>query len=223
MLDSRLVKQAIGCLAAFFGVNPGEALSALANILGGIIGALGAALAVYLTLKGQRKDARRQQEDERQRTSSAINREVAEFSRLAIGHLEICEHMHSGTTMIPARDLPAIMKLPEPIIYAGNADNIGRLANAQTVVGFFTRIHEVESLTRIAAQSFGPMPLDQSNLATLAQAWMHICQLGRAVLVSRLPRSESDFDTQIRTTLVADINKILARAAQTFPEETNEA
>ena len=163
MLDSRLVKQAIGCLAAFFGVNPGEALSALANILGGIIGALGAALAVYLTLKGQRKDARRQQEDERQRTSSAINREVAEFSRLAIGHLEICEHMHSGTTMIPARDLPAIMKLPEPIIYAGNADNIGRLANAQTVVGFFTRIHEVESLTRIAAQSFGPMPLDQSK------------------------------------------------------------
>ena len=135
MLDSRLVKQAIACLAAFFGVSPGEALSALANILGGIIGALGAALAVYLTLKGQRKDARRQQEDERQRTSSAINREVAEFSRLAIGHLEICEHMHSGTTMIPARDLPAIMKLPEPIIYAGNADNIGRLANAQPSLG----------------------------------------------------------------------------------------
>jgi hypothetical protein len=50
-----------GIILAFFlatlaDAKPGEIAGALGSVVGGIFGALGAAFAVYLTLKGQRED-----------------------------------------------------------------------------------------------------------------------------------------------------------------------
>jgi len=59
-------------LMCLFGVTRGELLGALASVLGGVIGALDAALAVYLTLNRQRAD-------ERHRSFNAIVRELIEF------------------------------------------------------------------------------------------------------------------------------------------------
>src|SRR5215510_7752566 len=132
-------------LACLFGVTRGELLGALGSVLGAVIGALGAAVAVYLTLNRQRND-------ERQRSFNAILREVIEFSRLAVGHLATCENLHSMQVRLPSNRLPSAMAMPKPIVYPGIASNIGRLAQPQRVVAFFTRITEIESMAVLIAQ-----------------------------------------------------------------------
>jgi hypothetical protein len=84
-------------------------------------GRRGAALAVYLTIDGQRRD-------EAQKVEAALRMEVAEFGRLAplplylLSQRVIAEH-----AKIPARDLPVLVAMPEAIVYRETADRISRL------------------------------------------------------------------------------------------------
>jgi hypothetical protein len=90
------------------------------SLLGGFVGAMGAALAVYLTLSGQRRE-------ERRRIHDAIIREVISFARLAIGKLRTCNDIHAGIVGWPVSKLAEIMQMPAPIIYPAVADRIGLL------------------------------------------------------------------------------------------------
>jgi hypothetical protein len=109
------------CARIFPAVANGEQLNAVAAILRGLIGAGGAALAVYLTIDGQRRD-------EAQKVEAALRMEVAEFGRLAplplylLSQRVIAEH-----AKIPARDLPVLVAMPEAIVYRETADRISRL------------------------------------------------------------------------------------------------
>jgi len=200
-------------LACFFGVTRGELIGALGSVLGGIIGALGAALAVYLTLNRQRKD-------ERQRSFKAIVREVIEFTRLALGHLETCENIHSMTVQLPANRLPSVMLMPKPIIYPAIAGNIGRLARPQQIAGFFTRPAEIESMAVLIAQR-GGITLMPDDIVHIARAWIDVCELGRSVINEQVP--DSEFEAQVRSSILADLDSGLPRARERFGEDRREA
>lgn len=60
--------------ASLAGSRPGEIVGALGSVVGGVVGALGAAFAVYLTLRGQR-------DDETEKICTAIITEIAQLSR----------------------------------------------------------------------------------------------------------------------------------------------
>jgi hypothetical protein len=203
-------------LASLFGVARGELLGALGSVVGGVIGALGAAFAVYLTLNRQRKD-------ERRRTFDAVVREVIEFTRLALGHLTTCENIHSMTIELPANRLPLAMAMamPKPIVYPAIASNIGRLTRPQLVVGFFTRPAEIENMlvmiTQAARSSVNAMPED---IVHIARAWIDVCELGRSVINEQTP--DSDFDAHVRATILSDLESALPRARALFGEDRRE-
>jgi hypothetical protein len=60
---------------------------ALGSVIGGIIAALGAALAVYLTLRGQRQD-------EAEKISTGIVMEVAQLAKFPLEQLATCRLIH---------------------------------------------------------------------------------------------------------------------------------
>ena len=64
-------------------------------------------------------------------------------SRLVFGLLEVfCERILLEHDWVPVRDLPALMVMPEPIVYKATADRISRLPYGQLFVAFYGRIAE---------------------------------------------------------------------------------
>jgi hypothetical protein len=162
--------------AALLGSSAGEVAGATGAVLGGGIGAMGAALAVYLTLLGQR-------EEDTSRTSDAIRREVMEFSRLAIGNLENCVLIAQGTVQVPINQLPRSMKMPEPIVYRALADRLGLTNSPQQVVAFYTRLSEISSMLDImAAGPNGPRIANKSDVALIAFLWIDILQFAKSIV-----------------------------------------
>src|SRR6266851_2661454 len=69
------------------------------GVLGGFIGALGSALAVFLTLRCQRRDEAKSIRD-------AARREIQEFSRSVTGNLDTCREIAAGPTYASERSPP---------------------------------------------------------------------------------------------------------------------
>jgi hypothetical protein len=203
------VKPALHYLAGLFRATPGEMLGALASILGGIIGALGAAAAVFLMLNRQRKD-------EREKISSALLTEVMEFCRLAVGHLQTCENIEAQKISIPKADFPSVMQMPKPTIYATAADQIGRLRAPQWVVSFYTRISEIETLIAlVAAQPAGAQP-HVTNVTLIAHAWMDVCRFGKWIIEEK--PIERNLNHQLHEHVLRDLQEALEKAERRFPE-----
>jgi hypothetical protein len=184
-----------GFMVLLFGAGEGDRLAATAAVLGGLIGAVGAALAVYLTIVGQRKD-------EAEKVEGALRMEVAEHSRLALGLLQVCEGVIAGTCQIPLRDLPTLMQMPEATVYRATADRISRLEYGPLFVVFHSRIAEALQMvnTYVAATTLRPVlagrtgdaelsramearvVVDRDKARTLLAAWFDVCQVGRTIL-----------------------------------------
>jgi len=76
-----------------------DRLGATGAILGGLIGAGGAALAVYLTIIAQR-------EDEAKKVEASLRAEVVEFARLAMAPLDVmARFVLPGERPMPVQDL----------------------------------------------------------------------------------------------------------------------
>jgi hypothetical protein len=181
---------------------PGEQLTAIAGILGGLIGAGGTALAVYLTLASQRSD-------EAERVEGALRIEVAEHARLAYGQLGVCELILFDGYEVPVRDLPTLMVLPEAPIYKAVADRVSRLPYGRLFVVFHTRIAEAQQMARICAAATRPPILsgragdeevvelmqsrqlvNHKDAKTLATAWFDACMIARTILQAEASASE---------------------------------
>ena len=81
--------------AALIGsTTAGEVAGALGSFIGGIIGAGGAVLAVYLALSNQRRE-------ETAKVSVSVRTEVAALSKYVIGAIEICRTITNGTRQVP--------------------------------------------------------------------------------------------------------------------------
>jgi hypothetical protein len=174
--------------------SEGDQLTAAAAILGGIIGAFGTALAVYLALAAQRAD-------EAQKVEAALRIEVSEMARLALGNLGVCEMVLTQGFQIPLRDLPTVMAMPDVPVFKATADRLSRLAYGALIVVMHARI--AEALQMIALYAFeasstptgGPArlaelehavaahrALDAEKARTLATAWSDVCSVARSIL-----------------------------------------
>jgi hypothetical protein len=110
--------------------NPGEIVGALGNIIGGTIGAHGSAAAVYFMLKVQR-------DEETEKTSAAILREITELCKGPLGQLTACALIQSGQIRPPKSELRRLFNAPIPTIYPAVADRISRLPRPTLVVTFY--------------------------------------------------------------------------------------
>jgi hypothetical protein len=162
-----------------------DQLAALAAILGGAIGAAGTAIAVYLTLAAQRAD-------EAEKVESTLRMEAAEFGRLAVGLLGVCEEILANRAQIPVKDLPAIMSMPEAVVYKATADRISRLSYGALFVVLHARIAEAISTVKMMASKTTPdafrdriLPspmVDGFSAKLLLTAWFDVCEIARTIL-----------------------------------------
>lgn len=167
--------------------SSGEQLAAVAAIVGGLIGAAGTALAVYLTLASQRRD-------EAEKVEAALLMEVAEFGRLAAGALAPFEGVlkKEYVDVIPLRDLPVLTALPEPVVYKATADRISRLPYGTLFVSFHARIAEARQFATLLAITARPeiregappvdRMLDERVARTLLIGWYDICTIAQSIL-----------------------------------------
>ncbi len=173
--------------------HEGENAAVYAAILGGLIGAAGAAIAVYLTLSAQRHE-------DRERIQSAIKREVIEFCRLISGHMQTCENIRSGLISVPGAVLPTMTALPEPIIYPAVADKVGLLPSPQNVVAFYMRIHEIKFLIVPAIMSHPLIArniLKADDIRALVGAFIDILVFADGILNGS--QHNGDFDAAVLT------------------------
>ena len=191
-------------------MTSGEIIGAFASILGGIIGAAGAAVAVYLTLAGQRKE-------DRARIRSALVREVIEFSRLAVGHLETCENIRAGVIALPVPKLAQAMQMPSPIIYPAVADKIGLLSSPQSVVAFYAQIVEIAVMivpTIADDPKFQASIVKEYNIRVLVEAWLDILQFASGIIKNSY--HDKAFDQAVRESMLNDIRTQTVSARQNF-------
>ncbi len=194
-------------------MTTGEIVGAVATLLGGIIGALGAALAVYLTLAGQRKE-------DRSRIHSALVREIIEFSRIAVGHLDICESIRSAEIAMPVPKLPQAIKMPTPIIYPAVADKIGLLKSPQHVVAFYMRITEIEIMAHAVADdpNLQRSTLQANNVRLIVEALLDICQFAKWIIQDSEVKEEEfrAFDKAVSASIIADMDAATQQARKNF-------
>jgi len=208
-----------------YGWSPeGDQLTAAAAILGGIIGAFGTALAVYLALAAQRAD-------EAQKVEAALRIEVSEMARLALGNLEVCEMVLTQGHQIPLRDLPMVMTMPDAPVFEATADRLSRLAYGALIVVMHARIAETLQMVALYTFEASSPPigeparlaelahavvahrvLDAEKARTLATAWSDVCDVARAILA----RDPSAFELPERAVaeVLTDLETARTRVAQ---------
>ena len=193
--------------------NPGEISGALGNVIGGTIGALGSAAAVYLMLKAQR-------EEETEKTSAAIMREVTELCKAPIGQLGAVAGIQTGQIRVPKSQLRQLFHTPVPTIYPAVADRINRLPRPTLVVTFYMQLQETMGLVAVLENS---EPRDEivtsGHIQVLADLLISQCQLARMILSSAAPDPdrETALVTGQRNVMLNVLDEQLASARQLFP------
>lgn len=198
-------------------MTTGEIVNAIATLLGGALGALGAALAVYLTLSGQRKE-------DRGRIHGALVREIIEFARVAVGHLETCENIRASIIRVPVPKLPQAMQMPAPIIYPAVADKIGLLKSPQHVVAFYMRIKEIETMAQTIADDpkLQSAFLQDNNVRLIVEALLDICQFARWIIQDADVKEVEfrAFDRAVTAGILADMDRMSQQARERFRIES---
>jgi len=194
-------------------MTEGEIVGALASVLGGIISAAGAAVAVYLTLSGQRKE-------DRTRIQGALVREVIEFSRLAVGHLGTCEKIRARVIEMPVPKLPQAIQMPAPIVYPAIADKIGFLKSPQHVVAFYMRIKEIEIMAQAVAddQRLRSSHLQDNNVRLIVSAFVDVCQFAKWIIQDpAVEKTEFEaFDKAVSNSIISDMDAAIKQAKEKF-------
>jgi hypothetical protein len=187
----------------------GELAGALGSVVGGMFGASGAAVAVYLTLAAQRQE-------DRTRISAALAREITEFARLVVGHLETCENIRAGGISLPAATLAEAMEMPQPIIYPAVADKIGLLQRPQRAVAFYARIIEMAMMVRTISR--GPLAktaiLQGADIRHVVEAWVDIAHFAELIIADSEPAD--DFDQAVKDSILRDLRDQIAIARDKF-------
>jgi hypothetical protein len=202
-----------GFVVALWDSKAGEIAGALGNILGGTIGALGSAAAVYIMLKGQR-------DEEAEKVSAAVLREVVELSKSPIGQLGACAGIQTGQIRCQKSTLKQLFQTPTPVIYPAVADRIGRLPRPTLVVTFYSQLQETRGLVAVIENS---APTDNivtgDHIQALADLLISQCQLTRIIVSSAepAPAIEAALVAGQRSHMLKVIDEQLASAKQLFP------
>ena len=199
-----------------------DRLAATGAILGGLIGAGGVALAVYLTLAAQR-------EDEAEKVEASLRAEVAEFARLAMGPLDILVEALSADSQGVERALVReLVVMPEPVVYKATADRLSRLWYGPLLVTFHTRIAEAQQYANLISLSPTrairgleiPNYLTAHDKKVLTQAWHDICDIAQTILRQDPAASQRANDAQRET--LKNLDGALERAGAALGARTGD-
>jgi hypothetical protein len=194
--------------------SAGEKASALGNIIGGTIGALGAAFAVYFMLKLQR-------DDETEKTSAAVLREVVELCKGPMAQLSACALIQSGQLAPPVSQLRQLFHVATPTIYPAIADRISRLPRATLVVTFYMQLQETMGMVGVIEGSEPPTKIvTGGHIQGLADLLISQCKIARMILDSAKPDEghEAKLVAAQRAVMVRQLDEELAAARLIFPD-----
>jgi hypothetical protein len=209
-----------GFFAALMGSSrAGEVAGALGSFVGGLIGAGGAVLAVYLALSGERRE-------EANKVSAAVKTEVASLTTYVIGAIEICQGIANGSLEVPAQDASYIMRKlwSEPVVYAAVADRVGLLPHPNATVQFYMRLAEAKAMLEslqtkstnaaTTAASARREKVTPEFAATIADSLITALQLARAILGREGSNQMAEWVGQV---MIGQIDECLRSARASFP------
>jgi hypothetical protein len=177
--------------------------------LGGIIGALGSAAAVYIMLRAQRND-------EIAKVSDAVLSEVAELCKPPIGQLHACAQIQMGQIICPISELKDLFQAPVPIIFPAVASMINRLPRSDLVVTFYMQLQESRGMLAVIEHAFPPnMRVTGQHIQGLADLVTSQCQLANFILKNSPPGDGLSGEKRMHMLKVLD--EQLAAAKQVFP------
>lgn len=198
-------------VAALMGAaTEGEVAGALGSFVGGVIGAGGAVLAVYVALSSQRNEDTR-------KVSAAVRTEVASLVTYIIGAVEICQHIASGIRQVPRKDAGYIMRrlFVEPVVYKAVADRIGLLPHPNATTQFYMRLSEAKAMVELLQMAnIQQAYVSAENAATIADSLITALQLAHGILASE---SHPLMTGWVEQTMVRKIEDCLQSAQQSFP------
>ncbi len=198
-------------VAALIGAGTeGEVAGALGAFVGGVIGAGGAVLAVYVALSNQR-------DEDTRKVSAAVRTEVASLVTYAIGAIEICQHIASGVRQMPRKDAGYIMRklFVEPVVYKAVADRIGLLPHPNATAQFYMRLSEAKAMVEsLQMASVEQEHVSAENAATIADSLITALQLAHGILASDGDPRMAEWVGQ---TMVRQIEECLQSARLSFP------
>ena len=198
----------------------GDWLTAISAVLGGLIGAGGAALAVYLTLASQRKD-------EAEKVEASLRAEVVEFARLAMGPLDILTKIVlPGIRPLGAREAPSLVEFPEPVVFRAVADRLSRLHYGPLLVTFHVRIAEARQMANLYRLSVPkvlmdrgiPYHISKDQARTFTTAWYDICTIARTIL--RAEQSASQLVEAGRQETLRSLDESIGNAEKELSSNT---
>lgn len=198
--------------------KPGEIAVALGGIIGGIIGAGGAVLAVFLMLWRQRAE-------DAAKVADAVSTEVATLARYVIATIEICTHIAGGANAMLRKDAGSITKsLGDPIIYPAVADRVALLPHPSATTEFYMRLSEAKSMTEML-RAASPPPVSaiyttappeyitRENVEVLADSLITALQLAKNILED----NPAPLAAAVRGEVLGQIDECLLSARQSFP------
>ena len=198
-------------VAALMGAaSEGEVAGALGNLLGGMIGAGGALLAVYLALSAQTKE-------ETGKVAAAVRTEVASLVTYIIGAIEICEHIATKTRQVPRKDASYVIRklVAEPVVYKAVADRIGLLPHPNATVQFYMRLSEARAMVEsLQIANITQQYLSSENAETIADSLITALQLAQSILARDGSPHLAELVTQ---EMVGQMEACLQSAKVTFP------
>jgi len=201
-------------------VTNGEWVNAVDSFAGGLVGAIGAIVAVYLALSRQRKE-------ETKKVSAAVTTEIAALTTYIIGAIRVCEEIRAGTRNVPARHAGYIVRKlsAAPVVYQAVADRIGLLPHPEATAQFYMRIGEVkamvESLERKTELEGANNPVAGSGLVPpefaerVAEGLGLALHLAKAILDDNTKPVSS---TWVHQQMLRQIDERLKSAKTSFPD-----
>ncbi len=199
------------CVHAFF-----HWLHEWQDFFGGLIGAVGAIFAVYLTLGKQRKDE-----------TNNVMTEVTALAKYVMGALDICIEVAKGQRHVPQTDAAYIVRklFAAPTVYNAVADRIGLLPHPDATTQFYMRLEEVKASTSAIemavkfqwAPGMGPPPLiSRDIIVPIAEMLITALQLARPIIADA--KSGPLLERRIREVTIKQIDECLVVAKETFPD-----
>ena len=200
-------------VATLFGSNTGEVAGALGNVVGGTIGALGAAFAVYWTLRYQR-------EDETEKICTAIVTEISQLSRFPLEQLALCRAICEGRRQVPRIDLPIVMQTPPSTLYLAAAERISRVHRPTLVIAFYMGLVETERCVNVIVNAReGDAILVPRDVEGLGSLLIEQCFLARQILSQAPVATGKDklLATQMLTVMIQRLDEQIEKSKAVFP------
>jgi hypothetical protein len=200
------------------GVRYGEWVAAFGGIVGGIVGAGGAILAVYLAITGQRKE-------DIANVNAAIRTEITTYSKYVIGTLVVCQRIAAQDLKIPTVDAEYIGKsLVDPLTYPTVADRVGLMRRPQATFEFYMRIAEAKANLSAIQKKDSRLPQAQADMTyvqpgqaeVVADSLITALQMAKHI-VGDVDPTRSQLDLFVQTITLRNIDEALELAQVMFP------